>query len=137
MEIWKRTDRFESVREMVNENFAAMDGVLAKKVEVVTGSYVGDGEAERFISLGRTPKALYVSLCTGATFGSSGSIYGGLAMKDLPIVSMSSGVVYSPPALELMEGGFLVRYTAEKVGYSTLTVNRLDFPYRYIAFFEP
>ena len=134
MEIWKRTDRFESVREMVNENFAAMDGALGEKAEVVTGVYVGNGATERTIALGRTPRAVYVATRSGAT-SSGSSLCGGLALSGYPVVGVNSGEVQNPPVLEIVEGGFLARYRSERVGIFYLEGNAKNTYYHYFAIF--
>ena len=66
---WLPEDVF--LRSEFNENFAKLDAALAAlaqtKAAVLTGSYTGDGKADRLISLGITPRAVYVADSSGFT----------------------------------------------------------------------
>ena len=96
-----------------NSRLTALEG----RVEVIVGSYTGDGQENRTISLGFTPKAVLVEFRNGARF-SSGISYGGLALPDAP----SGGV-------QIVTGGFQVYYYAN----NTHTNCNGDL-YRYLAF---
>ena len=100
---WEPGDDF--LRTEFNENFGALDTAinegLAKKPEIVTGSYAGNGTYNRTIDLGFTPKALVL-------FNSNGSCYyngqqtGGLAFPGTPLLFNGT------TALTIQEGGFLL-----------------------------
>ena len=57
---WEPGDDF--LREEFNENFSLLD---EKAVQVLFGTYQGDGRSEREISLGLTPLAMLVSDSNG------------------------------------------------------------------------
>lgn len=85
---------------------------IAQKCEVYIGTYTGDGAAERIISLGFTPKAIFLFNNNGSTtFNNSGTfyIYGGFATSQIPVCFSYDDVNY--PALEIVNGGFKVYYT--------------------------
>ncbi|MGI6031711.1 MAG: hypothetical protein ACOX7F_09460 [Eubacteriales bacterium] len=87
---------------VLNSNFSAMDNTLYHTV-YVSGSYSGDGQENRTISLGFTPHALLLINEGGRTsLNENGSewIYGGLVLPDCPMVY--SGRTY----LEIVSGGF-------------------------------
>lgn len=75
------------------------------KCEVIAGTYTGDGQPVRLISLGRKPKAVYVCNFTGLIQINSG-LYGGLALPDAP--AGESGY----PTVSIVDQGFQVYYTA-------------------------
>lgn len=109
---WAATDHF--LRTEMNENFTKLDAalnaavtalntVLARKAEVVMGTYTPDNAEERFINLGFTPKAVLVVGSTGEMgYINNGTrvIRGGLA---LPGHALSEGL------LEITTNGFKVR----------------------------
>ena len=94
------------------------------KAELVIGSYVGDDAATREITLGFAPKAVLLEISIGART-TSGAIYGGLVLPDLPLGYANKGV-----ALALTQTGFQVKYTNSP---DLLHTNRSDYNYRYIA----
>ena len=96
------------------------------------GSYVGNDEASRTISLGFTPKAVLVFTSFGATddgFEYSRPHYGGLAFMDHPIQSKSS----SKLVLQVVPNGFSVAYESAGTGDRILS-NEMGVTYYYIAF---
>ena len=96
------------------------------------GSYVGNDEASRTISLGFTPKAVLVFTSFGATYDGleySSSHYGGLASMDHPIQSKSS----SKLVLQVVPNGFSVAYESAGTGDRILS-NEMGVTYYYIAF---
>lgn len=74
------------------------------KCEVIAGTYTGDGQPVRLISLGRKPKAVYVCNFAGLIQINSG-LYGGLALPDAP--AGESGY----PTVSIVDQGFQVYYT--------------------------
>ncbi|USF27379.1 hypothetical protein N510_002325 [Firmicutes bacterium ASF500] len=107
---------------------------LTVKTEVAAGAYTGDGAAERVISLGFTPKALYVCSENGITYvgGNYGNSYrGGLAVPGAPIVSHGYSI------LEIVSGGFKVFYTEVKLNSASTNhygANTASLKFHYIAF---
>ena len=63
---------------------AELAALNAAKAEIVTGSYVGDGTENRFISLGFTPKAVLVEYEDGSRLNSIVSQTGGIALPGKP-----------------------------------------------------
>jgi len=111
--------------------------VEAKIPKIVTGTYIGDDAEKRTISLGFTPKAVYVCRETGLTYStsSSGYIYGGLALSGAPIrhYMTSAGTTTYYPAIEITTNGFIV--ADQEIGsYRGIRCNTLDEKYHYIAF---
>ena len=63
---------------------SSLQTAVAGKCSVIVGTYTGDGAAERTISLGVTPKAVFVCSNSGSTLVSYYS-YGGLALRGSPV----------------------------------------------------
>lgn len=90
----------------------AINATLSGMVRLKAGSYTGDGAETRTISVGFTPKAVFVVLVEGYTysFGGGTSIsapYGGLAVTECP-------AGYSTcPSVKIVSGGFQVTYQNE------------------------
>lgn len=132
----------ERAREDLAENFTKLDTALraeetaragavntlntalAGKAAIVTGSYTGNDESERTISLGFTPKAVYLCREDGSAGYSSGSAmcFGGLALPNLPVYASGNLVT-------CVVGGIQVRNRS-----SFLTTNSASRKYHYIAF---
>ncbi len=93
---WQPQD--EVRRTEFNENFQLLDGA----VRLVCGAYKGDGEATRFIDLGATPRAVWV---TGINNDESG-VNGGLAFPGIP----STYGAYALKVVTVEEGGFNVYF---------------------------
>ena len=91
-------------------------GQIGSKCEVVFGSYTGDGEASRFISLGFTPKAL---ICAH----SDGTIINGNRIQGGIILPATSG------GLTIETNGFRALYSSDR-----FWTNRSNHQYYYIAF---
>ena len=102
---------------------------LAESIpQIVTGSYLGDGNSSQKITLPFTPKAVLVVNWKGAMYdsngsGSGGTTWGGLAVRGSAIYT-DSGYY----ALECLTGGF---YAYRSSGGASVNENgRL---YNYIA----
>ena len=79
------TPEDEHPRTELNANFAKLDTLLQSiadnmenKVEMVTGTYLGDGQDNREIILGVRPKAVHVEGPAGCRDSSTSTFYGGL-----------------------------------------------------------
>ena len=83
---------------------AAYDAASAGAIQIVTGTYDGDGARTRTISLGFTPKLVYVCDTWGKTYESF-AYYGGLAFTGHPIVSQ-----FGDSVVEIVDGGFQVAH---------------------------
>lgn len=122
---WEAGDDF--LRSEINENFAALDSAVGGLV--VTGKYTGDGTKNRFISLGFTPKAVFIMPQNQYI---SGSYYtmGGLVLKDSPLLHDKVD-----PIAAVVEGGFQVsHYTYPHTNYtSTATCNPSGNVIHYVA----
>lgn len=120
--------------EDFNENADIIDGVLntlsTAVPRIVTGTYTGDRAVSRTISLGFTPKAMYLCAENGRTCLVSGNttyLWGGLALAGCPL-TMSGG-----NALEIVEGGFKVTYDDYSYNNVGLATNVSAAKYYYIA----
>ena len=98
---------------------------LAGKVGIAVGSYTGNDESERTISLGFTPKAVYLCSESGYAGYASGSLmcYGGLILPGQPVKASGS------PMAEIVTGGIKVYNRS-----TFLTTNSAYYKYHYIAF---
>lgn len=98
------------------------------KCSLIFGTYQGDDAAKRFISLGQTPKAVFVIANYGLITVNS-TCYGGLALEGSPCYG--SGTVGSTNyAVEIVSGGFNV---VNLSNYNVHT-NYSYVKYHYIAF---
>ena len=97
---------------------------VTARAAIVTGYYIGNGEAARIIDLGFTPKALFLIDASGRIASShSDTFYGGLAFPGRPVSYNNR------PVVEIIEKGFQVYYN------STLKIhsNYKNYEYRYLA----
>lgn len=103
-----------------------LDAGLARKCEIATGAYIGNGTASRLISLGFRAKAVLVASQYGFTgYGGNGYMfYGGLALDGHPVSYNGNEMIVKVDA-----AGFYV-YTSN--GY--IRSNYADTKYHYIAF---
>jgi len=116
----------------------ALQAALPKKqdaasaVKFTCGTYDGDGAESRTISVGFTPKAVYVCTNYGdAGSGTSGNnTKGGLAVTGSPLTFNWNSEVQA--AMEIVSGGFRVAYRYINSGYSIL-MNTKNTKYNYIA----
>lgn len=100
--------------------------------KVVTGTYTGDGEASRVISLGITPKVVIITakLYMGYSFTTS---------KDAPVIltTTRSPLYYSTvhgPLGEIVGDGFKVYYSSDNTqGSGTRNMNNSGLIYHYIV----
>ena len=99
---WEGADDF--LRTDFNTDFGIIDGALGDKVEMIVGSYTGDGAETRVISLGVTPRAVLLECMDG---NRGAYCPGGLAVTDGPVRYSSNAL---PLALSIVEGGFQVSY---------------------------
>ncbi|BDF68657.1 hypothetical protein CE91St43_26290 [Oscillospiraceae bacterium] len=98
LHLWEPGDNF--LREEFNENFEKLDDAA----RVMSGVYIGDGQASQFISLGFQPMAVLVEQSNGTRpAGSNYTLNGGLALTGHP-VQKSAGW----PVIAVEFGGFRV-----------------------------
>ena len=147
---WEETDRVR--RTDFNEDNVKIYAALAGKAEqsaltaltqtvaglspqipaIITGSYTGDGKAERFLNLGFTPKAVFIITSYGAVLDSSNgshTCYGGLALPGLPTA------VGDHMCVEIKTGGVGLYHWYEHTSTFTrsYTTNEQNTVYYYIA----
>ena len=113
MDIWgtigDRTpnDAFSFIGKLINEHDEDIANIAATlEGKIVTGTYTGNGEASRTISLGFTPKAVLVMNQAGyMTTFSSGyyMVNGGLALQNYPVTAN---------AVVIVTNGFKVAYSS-------------------------
>lgn len=120
---WEPGDDF--LRTEFNTNFAALD----TSVRMLTGTYTGDGEAERVIDLGLTPLAVLLMTQDGVMrdLSNTNYTYGGLALPQRPALTPDN-----KPAVEIVEGGFRV---GSRLRANYIWTNREADTYHYIAFY--
>lgn len=120
---WVPGDKF--LRAEMNENFTKLD--TASRVS--TGTYTGDGQADRTISLGFTPKLVLVIDQDGRLRQTNDS-YGGLTVPGVPALYTYGSNGYE--AVAVVEGGFRVH---NKAAVSSLWVrtNSTGQNYCYLA----
>ena len=114
-----------------NENADIIDAALGAVPNIATGTYTGDGTANRTINLGFTPKAIFVCSNQGATCHTSSTgatmIHGGLVLPDKALSYGGS----APIALAITDEGLQVSYYNGTTFYNcTNTNNRV---YHYVA----
>ena len=106
---WLSTDQV--LRTDFNADNAKIDAALAALSQLVTGTYEGDGTAERFISLGFTPKAVLVFLRDGYPADPyTDNFYGGMAFPGMPAERMVYPERVLVPVVQIETGGFRVYY---------------------------
>ena len=129
---WEPADFF--LRTDFNADFAKLDAALAgkagladlaEKLGAVTGSYTGDGSANRTITLGAAPVAVFLR-----EDGDSGAI---LAVQNGAVMDEEGEVTM----LTVSGQGFQVTYDAYFTGVSNKVrepyANRAGVTYRYLA----
>ena len=119
---WESTDDF--LRTDFNADFAAIDGALGAKCEMTVGSYVGDGEESRTISLPFQPQAVLLTNSEGETYRFPETT-GGLALAGHPLASYQ----YGDPCLAVAGSGFQVGQSDRYVN-----TNATGMAYHYAAF---
>ena len=114
------------LQNQINTHTGQITILQTAKAEIACGYYEGDEAATRFISLGRTPKAvLLLSQAWGLSYRLSEYCYGGLAVTGSPVYYWNQN-----NALVIVENGFEVYYQIGK----NLATNALG-RYHYIAVF--
>ena len=106
----------------------ARKSAVAERALVVTGSYTGDGMADRTISLGFTPKALLLMARDGRTSyftGNGYATYGGLALPGKPLYRFNS----TNTIVEIVANGFHILGTYNNSAYC----NAENMAYYYLA----
>ncbi len=134
---WEAADDF--LREEFNENFdridvalTGLDALIGLRAKLVFGAYAGNGVNSgdtQLIALPEpNPRAVMV-IDDIDGFGIGSWQCGGLALPGLP--ARENG---KPVRIEIVEGGFLVRY--DKSGTNApAAANVQNRAYRYIAFY--
>ena len=123
-----------STKNTLNNTITSVQNTLQaaidKRCEVVTGTYTGDGQESRTISLGRAPDAVLLFDQYGrADIGYDS--YGGLALAGYPCYKSGERSI---PTITLTSSGFTVYYRRPSGSYSVLT-NGSGVNYHYLAFF--
>ena len=105
-----------------------LEAVSAAVPKIAVGSYTGSGDSSRTISVGFTPKAVYVCTAAGLAYSpsASGYVYGGLA------VTGSSAQHNGYTTLQVTSGGFTV-YQRSLGSYSSIECNASGIKYQYVA----
>lgn len=118
-----RASTDSSLQKQINTHTTQITSLTSAKAEFVMGTYSGNNQPERVISLGFTPKVVIVS-DNGGRMIVLNYITGGIVTEQN---NPSTG------ALQICSGGFKVRYSdAER--YLTNSSSSNYSPYGYIAF---
>ena len=116
----------QSALSALSSTMSALSANLSANLTKITfGSYSGDNAASRTVSLGFTPKAVFLMESQGRVLyygGTSLYYYGGLAINGYP-VTCTQGTV-----LQIVSGGFQVYKNG------TISSNVSNSQFRYIAF---
>ena len=122
---WEPEDNF--LRTDFNEDFRVLDKALALKPEILSGSYTGDVARSRVISLGVSPRAVFVVRQDGA-MQSDMYTYGGLALQGAPVTMRDGNLV------EITSSGIRVARGDLIEGRFYADAHRSRMSYYYIAF---
>ena len=123
----------DSLAQTVNQKAeTALAAAISTIPRIVTGTYTGDGAMSRTISLGFTPKAVFVITAHGQVydFYSGRLYYGGLALQGHPLQWINPTV--DEKAMEIVDGGFMVFYNTIYNGQNSYT-NVEGTEYYYMA----
>ena len=131
---WEPEDKV--LRTEFNEDNQKIDAALGTIPKIQFGTYTGTGTENGdtlFISLGFTPKAVYVCTAQGAVYDVSNFalLYGGLALKNAPLKSPNGGHF---KVVEIEENGFRVYYGWYATTNSAPYANIKGQLYHYAAF---
>ena len=119
---WEATDKV--LRTDFNEDNQKIDAALAAIPRLILGTYTGDGTANQFISLERTPRAVLSMQSNGYLSQQYQTVFfGGLALESSPVIGGGITVI----AIE--ENGFRVYENDNK----DVHANTLDTVYHYLA----
>lgn len=100
-------------------------------LKLAAGAYSGSGAESRTISVGFTPKAVFVATADGLQGSTNSFVYGGLAVTGGPVQIVFNSNAYN--CVEITTNGFIVRQ--KQVGSSThvSNCNQSGTNYRYVA----
>lgn len=104
-------------------------------LEIITGTYTGNGEAERFIDLGVTPKAILTMISNGTTKSNiinDDECYGGLALPNYPCFYDMTNF-NNKKIVEIVTNGINVQENDKGTG-GAIKSNTKGCVYYYIAF---
>lgn len=118
------------LREDFNADNAKLDKVIPR---IVTGTYTGDGTADRTIYLGFRPKAVILAHESGYTcyYSDGYNCYGGLFMDEVPLRLYNAQG--REICAEITDEGFRVRYYDAPTGHIHVYTNFLGQRYHYAA----
>lgn len=122
-----------SLTSTVNKKANASDltALAATVPKVVAGSYTGNGEESRVVSLGFTPKAIYINTQYGQAHSEAktGYYYGGLALQGKPIAYNGK------TSVEIVTNGVKVFYApSNSASEAKVYTNTDGVEYYYVAF---
>lgn len=127
------------INQKQDASTAVNQGNIGNYVKIVAGYYTGDGSESRFITLGFTPKAVYVVQNYGYPFGgyptyspSKNYFYGGLAVIGSPVITALTKV----NMVNISTNGFYVYVNNALYNSSTYGANTnvADTIFNYVAF---
>lgn len=133
-EFIKSTNRNEFPDSGVSDGYeyeyigVPFEHLILPPVELVIGTYTGDGTSLRTINLGFTPKAVYIADPRGASFRYSsgvGRFCGGLALNGYAAIDSNRTII------EIVENGFVVNRDTSTSPY--IGTNYDGDIYKYVA----
>ena len=131
---WEAMDRvtradFNADNSKIDAALKTVADAAAGGAQIACGAYTGDGTADRVISLGFTPRMVFVCNDSGQCFeyDTLWLYYGGLAFPDAPMKFQTYEY------LSVAEGGFRVTYQALQNNSRFLMTNASNATYRYFA----
>ena len=146
---WAAADKV--LREEFNQDNVKIDTALAQKADqsalntaaakipkIAAGTYIGNGTASQFISLGFAPKAVFTCTYNGRTFSNVnyGFLHGGLALPGHPVQHRYRETISSPyvfyTGVEITETGFLA-HEIDLGDTAGISCNSSDTIYHYLA----
>ena len=131
---WEPEDNF--LRTDFNEDFRVLDKALALKPEILSGSYTGDDARSRDISLGVSPRAVFVVRQDGA-MQSDMYTYGGLALQGAPVTMRDGNLVEITSSGirvargDLIEGRFYADANRSGMRAALFVISRLQLDYHF------
>ena len=127
---WEAADRIlmRDFNDMTAKIEAGLTGVNSAIPKIVAGSYTGNGESDRTISLGGQPKAVYVCNSQGQTISST-NYYGGLAVPGHPVKTLNAQLT----VLEICSTGFIVHRLYSDPYMTYANSNQSDMVYHSVA----
>lgn len=122
-------DVISDTNTKINTAKTQLNTAISAKCEMIVGSYTGNGAESRTISLGKTPKFVWVWTSKTATipFSNAYDVTSAIAISGKP--AMLQNVL----AMEIVNNGFKVIYRPDLGNNYDIFLNIADTQYSYLA----